>query len=720
MNRKRPRKDILYVSKRHSNSLCKQEADFISNVILNTTASSRYSENTSAVNSCDQFNNTTDINNDSVHEMNDIDDTCIESQNYDNCKQSNDSRLELQLNSQLDLETDLQSNSQSFVPDSIEKSISYVVSENANLTDTSFNTVLAMWAVQHRISHTALTSLLQILRQHSCFSTLLLHAKSFLKTPRKQEIHTVVPGTYCHFGILHSVLKIITSVKDSIDCVKIFVNVDGLPLTKSSQQQFWPILGSIFPYENVFIIGIYHGNEKPENANDFLKDFVNEAKELCEKGINIDNRNIPCRIEALICDTPAKAFVLCVKGHSGYSSCTKYTTEGEYIDRRMCFPQIDAPRRSDDDFIQKIDDTYHKPNTTCSLLNIPYFKPVTNVPLDYMHLVCLGIMRKLLNLWLHGDLHFRLQYKAVDEISTRLVTQLKSYIPIEFARKPRKLDCIKLWKATEYRLILLYTDPMAFKTILKNNVYINFMTLHVIMSILSSQELHEHLAYAQDLIYFFIKTFSKIYGVGNISHNVHSLVHLVDDVRRFGPVDNFSAFKFENYMQTLKRYIRKADKPLQQVVRRYIENEINSHSSISAVSSNFIATHSSLKSLHYDGPLIPYCNNPQYKIVTYNGITLKAGILADNCCGLDNGAIISIENIAYCTKRNIPVIIGHEFLQKDNLFNIPCPSSLLGIYIIYLRSHLKSWPLKNIVRKYVRLPCDEDRYAVFPLLHTQM
>ncbi|XP_011883964.1 PREDICTED: uncharacterized protein LOC105571102, partial [Vollenhovia emeryi] len=173
---------------------------------------------------------------------------------------------------------------------------------------------------------------------------------------------------------------------DSIDCVKIFVNVDGLPLTKSSQQQFWPILESIFPYENVFIIGIYHGNEKLENANDFLKDFVNEAKELCEKGINIDNRNIPCRIEALICDTPAKAFVLCVKGHSGYSSCTKCTTEGEYIDRRMCFPQIDAPRRSDDDFIQKIYDTYHKPNTTCSLLNIPYFKPVTNVPLDYMHL----------------------------------------------------------------------------------------------------------------------------------------------------------------------------------------------------------------------------------------------------------------------------------------------------------------------------------------------
>lgn len=59
-----------------------------------------------------------------------------------------------------------------------------------------------------------------------------------------------------------------------------------------------------------------------------------------------------------------------------------------------------------------------------------------------------------------------------------------------------------------------------------------------------------------------------------MSHNVHSLVYLVNDVKRFGLLDNFSAFKFENYMQILKKYIREADKPLQQVVRRYIEKEI--------------------------------------------------------------------------------------------------------------------------------------------------
>lgn len=246
------------------------------------------------------------------------------------------------------------------------------------------------------------------------------------------------------------------------------------------------------------------------------------------------------------------------------------------------------------------------------------------------------------------------------------------------------------------------------------------MTLHVIVRILSSEDmiLDEYLTYAQDLINFFIKTFIKLYGVQSVSHNVHSLVHLVNDVKRFGPVDNFSAFKFENYMQILKKYLRKAEKPLQQVVRRYIEKEMNL--STSPALSDSARIYSNLSSLHYDGPLISNCHNPQYKIVKYNGFTLKAGTLADSCCGLNCGAIICIKNVAYCTQRNIPVIIGYTFLEKENLFNTPCLSSMLGIYSVHLRSDLKSWPLKNVVRKFVQLPCKDDKYAVFPLIHCKM
>lgn len=55
--------------------------------------------------------------------------------------------------------------------------------------------------------------------------------------------------------------------------------------------------------------------------------------------------------------------------------------------------------------MQKVDDNYYNPDITSSLLQIPHFKPITNVPLDYMHLVCLGFMRKLMYLWFDGNLH---------------------------------------------------------------------------------------------------------------------------------------------------------------------------------------------------------------------------------------------------------------------------------------------------------------------------
>ena len=48
--------------------------------------------------------------------------------------------------------------------------------------------------------------------------------------------------------------------------------------------------------------------------------------------------------------------------------------------------------------------------------------------------------------------------------------------------------------------------------------------------------------------------------------NVHSLIHLKDDIVKFdSTLSELSAFPFENHMQVLKKYVRKANSPL----RRY-------------------------------------------------------------------------------------------------------------------------------------------------------
>lgn len=63
----------------------------------------------------------------------------------------------------------------------------------------------------------------------------------------------------------------------------------------------------------------------------FLSDFIVEAKDLLTNGISINGVNLKVTIKGFVSDAPAKFFVLKTKGHSGFSSCSRCTIEGEYF-----------------------------------------------------------------------------------------------------------------------------------------------------------------------------------------------------------------------------------------------------------------------------------------------------------------------------------------------------------------------------------------------------
>lgn len=94
------------------------------------------------------------------------------------------------------------------------------------------------------------------------------------------------------------------------------INVDGLPLSKSTNSVFWPVLGevkSIKDFKNiVFLIGLYHGYGKPKHPDILLKKFVEECQNLNNK-ICIDNILIDFNVIMVVCDMPAKAFILQIK-----------------------------------------------------------------------------------------------------------------------------------------------------------------------------------------------------------------------------------------------------------------------------------------------------------------------------------------------------------------------------------------------------------------------
>ena len=63
-----------------------------------------------------------------------------------------------------------------------------------------------------------------------------------------------------------------------------------------------------------------------------------------------------------------------------------------------------------------------------------------------------------------------------------------------------------------------------------------------------------HTGYARELLVYFVKTSELIYGETFVSYNVHSLIHIADDVEHFGKsLNDISAFQFENHLQKLKK-----------------------------------------------------------------------------------------------------------------------------------------------------------------------
>lgn len=174
--------------------------------------------------------------------------------------------------------------------------------------------------------------MLSILKQHKCFNFLPLDCRTILHSTSSKitSITFVKPGHYFHFGLKNGIENCSKRFHIKSD-IKIVIGIDGLPLTKSSSSQFWPILAYVHPFEEyIFLIGLYHGLEKPADSNEFLKDFISEAEYLVKNGIDInDNKKIS--IFTICADAPAKSFVMKTKDHAGYYSCTRYFIEGEFI-----------------------------------------------------------------------------------------------------------------------------------------------------------------------------------------------------------------------------------------------------------------------------------------------------------------------------------------------------------------------------------------------------
>ena len=71
---------------------------------------------------------------------------------------------------------------------------------------------------------------------------------------------------------------------------------------------------------------------------------------------------------------------------------------------------------------------------------------------------------------------------------------------------------------------------------------------------------------------YFVQNYKEHYGNTFCVYNVHGLLQITDDVQYLGPpLDEISAFQFENYLPKLKHLVRSRNNPLCQLTKRLSE-----------------------------------------------------------------------------------------------------------------------------------------------------
>lgn len=571
-------------------------------------------------------------------------------------------------------------------------------SESENEIPGDINSQLAEWATKHLISRNALNELLAILG--SAIPGLCKDSRTLKSTPKSVVPVEISGGQYIHYGIEDCLTDFLNSNRYDKDEIILDVNIDGLPISKSSKNQVWPILCNVVGTQNVMLIGVFGGNSKPGNFCEFLTPFVEEFKRLLDTGIYFRRKFFNVKIRAFILDAPARSSILKVKNHTGYYCCTKCCQKGKYVERRITFAFESCSIRTDQSFRNRSQEEHHNQIEPLVIEQLP-IDCINNFPMDYMHVVCLGVMKTLMKLWINKKKeHFCLSNNKRVNLSTVLLN-LKSKIPSEFCRTPRDLTEIDRWKATEFRQFLLYTGPFVLRDILNPTYYTHFLKLSIALRILLQREnCLENNVCAKELLESFIQCFPQLYSEKYLTYNFHCLIHLANDAILYGSIEHISAFKFENYLHILKKKVKKGNFVVTQIYNRLVESSINISPKKTNCFPKFNFNSSNLcVSVQTDSFKLSINNPDNYYIV--------------------GGEIFKIKSI-HKNESNEGVLFGSKVENLENFFNEPIESSNLEIYFsrhlevsVLEREH----SLSSICKIVCLINSESNSHLFIPLIH---
>ncbi|XP_058122883.1 uncharacterized protein LOC131293861 [Anopheles ziemanni] len=298
-------------------------------------------------------------------------------------------------------------------------------------------------------------------------------------------------------------------------------------------------------------------------------------------------------------------------------------------------------------------------------------------------------------------------------------------LPSEVHRPMRHLNEVRNWKGTEYRSFLHYISVVVLKDCVNEQAYNHFLLYFCGVTCFASTAHQRHWPLAKKLLEKFVKEFGTIYGRYHLTSNVHNLQHVYGEVLKFGQLENFSAYCFENHLQFIKRCIKSGTKCVEQVAARVqARDSIQTAASYSAPNYPMLMVNRVGLYVTADFTLLPEFRDQWF--LTHQGSVIKfleakksslssfilIGIQIDHKTELFEGKwadgnsqieLSSADLFIYKIKENAP----------SRRVEVPCESIKCKLSAIYL-------PKRSLSRPPIDPPVTIalDTIALFPLLHT--
>lgn len=353
--------------------------------------------------------------------------------------------------------------------------------------------------------------------------------------------------------------------------VTLLLNTDGLQLVKSNTSQCWAAIFSICELplhlrESCLIFaGIWFDRKIQPVMNIFFRPIVDNLIDCYHKGIEWNDRERKKKViskvvvPGVVADGPARAKLQNITNYNGYKGCnlcefptTPVEVPGKARARRVyLYTGKEEIKLRDGERMKKHARLAVKKQKRVRgvkgpsvLSDLPLLDLGTCITYDGLHALLRGAFRQLFVFWFFKKGPWNIA-KHLKEIK-KMLAEIQP--PSTVNRPPESPEMYKFYKASDFLYWIIFWAAPVISSFLPSEYFQHFILFQgSVFALLESDITIEVLNEVEKALNLFLVQLGELYEPAQYTYNMHQLLHLPLQVRRWGMIWNTWTFCFESY-----------------------------------------------------------------------------------------------------------------------------------------------------------------------------